>query len=149
MTSKSSSWLQYKCLQEVRISWRVPTLTPSHARARDTATTPMFRVDVRWPQHFYYFSQSYFLSLGFSHLPPHWGQWGCGDWDSQVELLLWKWDCVWSGKNYHLRLKLDIFYLFFNFQETLTCNFPDAAFPCEESPSLYGAVEFGKIPDDY
>ena len=21
------------------------------------------------------------------------------------------------------------------------------AFPCEESPSLYGAVEFGKIPD--
>merc|ERR1712032_1485735 len=34
-------------------------------------------------------------------------------------------------------------------QETLTCNFPDAAFPCEESPSLYGAVEFGKIPDDY
>jgi len=34
-------------------------------------------------------------------------------------------------------------------QETLTCNFPDNAFPCEESPSLYGAVEFGKIPDDY
>ena len=37
----------------------------------------------------------------------------------------------------------------FSFQETLTCNFPDNAFPCEESPSLYGAVEFGKIPDDY
>merc|ERR550525_896318 len=34
-------------------------------------------------------------------------------------------------------------------QETLTSNFPDNAFPCEESPSLYGAVEFGKIPDDY
>merc|ERR1711936_827838 len=34
-------------------------------------------------------------------------------------------------------------------QETLTCNYPDNAFPCEESPSLYGAVEFGKIPDDY
>merc|ERR1712037_282580 len=34
-------------------------------------------------------------------------------------------------------------------QSTLTCNYPDFAFPCEESPSLYGAVEFGKIPDDY
>ena len=35
-------------------------------------------------------------------------------------------------------------------QQTLTCNFPEDAFPCEESPSLYGAVEFGKIPDsDY
>merc|ERR1719361_3185904 len=27
-------------------------------------------------------------------------------------------------------------------QSTLTCNYPDFAFPCEESPSLYGAVEF-------
>merc|ERR1711931_474428 len=34
-------------------------------------------------------------------------------------------------------------------QSTLTCNYPEFAFPCEESPSLYGAVEFGKIPDDY
>ena len=34
-------------------------------------------------------------------------------------------------------------------QQTLTCNFPEDAFPCEESPSLYGAVEFGKIQDDY
>jgi len=34
-------------------------------------------------------------------------------------------------------------------QQTLTCNFPEDAFPCEESPSLYGAVEFGKIPEDY
>ena len=35
-------------------------------------------------------------------------------------------------------------------QQTLTCNYPEDAFPCEESPSLYGAVEFGKIPDsDY
>ena len=51
-------------------------------------------------------------------------------------------------------------------QSTLTCNYPEVftlkirdhnltsfqfqfAFPCEESPSLYGAVEFGKIPDDY
>ena len=34
-------------------------------------------------------------------------------------------------------------------QETLTCNYPENAFPCEESPSLYGSVEFGKIPDDY
>jgi hypothetical protein len=32
-------------------------------------------------------------------------------------------------------------------QQTLTCNFPEDAFPCEESPSLYGGVEFGKIPD--
>ena len=34
-------------------------------------------------------------------------------------------------------------------QQTLTCNFPEDAFPCEESPSLFGAVEFGKIPEDY
>merc|ERR550534_910245 len=34
-------------------------------------------------------------------------------------------------------------------QQTLTCNYPEDAFPCEESPSLYGAVEFGKIPEDY
>jgi len=34
-------------------------------------------------------------------------------------------------------------------QQTLTCNYPENAFPCEESPSLYGSVEFGKIPDDY
>ena len=33
-------------------------------------------------------------------------------------------------------------------QETLTCNYPEDAFPCEESPSLYGAVDFGKIPED-
>merc|ERR1712029_771114 len=30
-------------------------------------------------------------------------------------------------------------------QQTLTCNHPEDAFPCQESPSLYGAVEFGKI----
>jgi len=34
-------------------------------------------------------------------------------------------------------------------QQTLTCNFPDDAFPCEESASLFGAVEFGKIESDY
>jgi len=35
-------------------------------------------------------------------------------------------------------------------QQTLTCNHPEDAFPCEESPSLYGAVEFGKIEEgDY
>merc|ERR1712008_623156 len=34
-------------------------------------------------------------------------------------------------------------------QQTLTCNFPQDAFPCEESPSLYGFIEFGKIPEDY
>merc|ERR1712002_878639 len=32
-------------------------------------------------------------------------------------------------------------------QATLTCNYPQDAIPCEESPSLYGTVEFGKIPD--
>jgi hypothetical protein len=32
-------------------------------------------------------------------------------------------------------------------QQTLTCNFPEDAFPCEESP--YGAFEFGKITEDY
>ncbi|XP_040572314.1 uncharacterized protein [Lepeophtheirus salmonis] len=31
-------------------------------------------------------------------------------------------------------------------QNTLTCNYPEYAFPCNEAPSLYGAVEFGKIP---
>jgi hypothetical protein len=35
-------------------------------------------------------------------------------------------------------------------QQTLTCNHPENALPCEESPSLYGAVEFGKIEEgDY
>ena len=35
-------------------------------------------------------------------------------------------------------------------QQTLTCNHAEDAFPCAESPSLYGSVEFGKIPDsDY
>ena len=32
-------------------------------------------------------------------------------------------------------------------QQTLTCNFPEDAFPCQESPSLYGQVEFGKIEE--
>ena len=32
-------------------------------------------------------------------------------------------------------------------QQTLTCNHPEDAFPCEESPSLYGAVEFGKVEE--
>ena len=34
-------------------------------------------------------------------------------------------------------------------QQTLTCNYPEDAFPCQESPSLYGAVEFGKVDSDY
>jgi len=33
-------------------------------------------------------------------------------------------------------------------QSTLTCNYPENAFPCEESPSLYGAIEFGKIEEE-
>jgi len=32
-------------------------------------------------------------------------------------------------------------------QSTLTCNHPQDAFPCEESPSLYGAVEFGAVEE--
>jgi len=32
-------------------------------------------------------------------------------------------------------------------QSTLTCNYPQDAFPCEEAPSLYGAIEFGKIEE--
>merc|ERR1719312_1572023 len=35
-------------------------------------------------------------------------------------------------------------------QSTLTCNFKEDAFPCEESPSLFGAVKYGeKIEGDY
>lgn len=30
-------------------------------------------------------------------------------------------------------------------QQSLTCNHKDDAFPCAESPSLFGAVEFGKV----
>ena len=32
-------------------------------------------------------------------------------------------------------------------QQTLTCNHPEDAFPCEESPSLYGDVQFGLVED--
>eukprot|EP00094_Tigriopus_californicus_P009144 TCALIF_08815-PA protein Name:"Protein of unknown function" AED:0.08 eAED:0.08 QI:13/1/0.5/1/0/0/2/122/176 len=34
-------------------------------------------------------------------------------------------------------------------QQTLTCNYEEDSFPCAESESLYGAVEFGKIEPDY
>ncbi|QQP49854.1 Putative cuticle protein [Caligus rogercresseyi] len=34
-------------------------------------------------------------------------------------------------------------------QQTLTCNHFDDAFPCNEAPSLYNTVEFGKIPDSF
>ncbi len=33
-------------------------------------------------------------------------------------------------------------------QQTLTCNHPADAFPCEEAESLYFTVEFGKIPEE-
>merc|ERR1719189_794628 len=33
-------------------------------------------------------------------------------------------------------------------QATLTCNYPENAFPCQDSPILYGAVEFGKVVED-
>merc|ERR1711936_1132353 len=32
-------------------------------------------------------------------------------------------------------------------QEALVCNHPEDAFPCEESPSLYGDVQFGLVDD--
>ena len=34
-------------------------------------------------------------------------------------------------------------------QQSLVCNHPEDAFPCQESPSLYGLTEFGKIDTDY
>ena len=34
-------------------------------------------------------------------------------------------------------------------QQALVCNFPDDAFPCEESPSLYGSVGYGEVLEDY
>merc|ERR1711874_465078 len=34
-------------------------------------------------------------------------------------------------------------------QQALVCNHADDAFPCEESPSLYGAVPFGEVLQDY
>ena len=34
-------------------------------------------------------------------------------------------------------------------QQTLTCNFPEDAFPCEESPSLYGQVLVSSFRFDY
>ena len=35
-------------------------------------------------------------------------------------------------------------------QQALVCNWPEAAFPCEESPSLFGSVAFGEVlEEDY
>merc|ERR1712210_202943 len=34
-------------------------------------------------------------------------------------------------------------------QQALVCNHADDAFPCEESPSLYGSVPFGEVLEDY
>ena len=33
-------------------------------------------------------------------------------------------------------------------QQTLSCNYAEDAFPCEESEQLYGAVMFGLLPDE-
>ena len=33
--------------------------------------------------------------------------------------------------------------------QALVCNHADDAFPCEESPSLYGSVPFGEVLQDY
>merc|ERR1712045_23296 len=33
-------------------------------------------------------------------------------------------------------------------QEALVCNHPEDAFPCEESPSLYGSTQYGLVEDD-
>ena len=30
-------------------------------------------------------------------------------------------------------------------QEALVCNHPEDAFPCEESPSLYGQIQYGRV----
>ena len=32
-------------------------------------------------------------------------------------------------------------------QQALVCNHPEDAFPCEESPSLYGDVQFGLVEE--
>ena len=32
-------------------------------------------------------------------------------------------------------------------QQSLTCNYAENSIPCSEAPSLYGAVDFGKIPE--
>ena len=32
-------------------------------------------------------------------------------------------------------------------QQALVCNHPEDAFPCEESASLYGDVQFGLVED--
>merc|ERR1712158_7332 len=34
-------------------------------------------------------------------------------------------------------------------QQALVCNHADDAFPCEESPSLFGSVPFGEVLEDY
>ena len=34
-------------------------------------------------------------------------------------------------------------------QQNLVCNFPDDAFPCKESPCLFGSVGFGEVLEDY
>merc|ERR1712212_1256419 len=34
-------------------------------------------------------------------------------------------------------------------QQALVCNHADDAFPCEESPSLYGSVGYGEVLEDY
>ena len=32
-------------------------------------------------------------------------------------------------------------------QQTLTCNYPTDAFPCEEAESLYGTIEYGRLEE--
>ena len=34
-------------------------------------------------------------------------------------------------------------------QQTLTCNHPEDAFPCQDSPSLYANVDWFKTDSDY
>jgi len=33
-------------------------------------------------------------------------------------------------------------------QQALVCNHPEDAFPCEESPSLYGSTQFGQVEEE-
>ena len=89
---------------------------------------------------------------GFPHLQPGVQQWRRTGQDGQVQL--------------RLRRRLVVVYMLVSSQcphisvchskapilpsgtvfdqQTLTCNFPEDAFPCEESPSLYGQVRRAK-----
>ena len=86
---------------------------------------------------------------GLPHLRPHLWQRGVPGQDGQVQL------CVWGGNpvrpvHPHVQLpRCNNSHILPGDQNLTSPSLFQFAFPCEESPSLYGAVEFGKIPDDY